>query len=363
MKKSLLLLCAGVLTAALFFPQNARACSCTGISSVLDAFEGAEHVVIARVKTVKETEGDSLIKYEFAVMTVEKHYKGGMKPGEEITFRQTGTSCDSILTKKHIGAAFLLYLGKPQGNPPWYTFGGCERSSGVNAKSAAEDFLYLDNIASVRGKTRISGQIRRLDGGSLDSEGMKLSIRQGDKVWEVFEDSNGVYEIYGLPEGEYGIEPELHDGWKISTVSTRKSQYIVSGKYTDINPNNPIERIPVLLKKGRHAPMNILVVPSNAVHGRLLSPSGQPMENVCLELHRVDEKNNFNVGCTDKNGIFNINEIAEGDYVLVVHGSGDTTSNTPFRKLYYPGVADRKEAIVFSITPGRVHNDIDFRIP
>jgi len=354
-------LCLVLFTIALISPRDALSCTCTGMPSVLDAFERAEHVVIVKVTAVKKAE-DPLRLYEYAVMTVEKTYKGGMKPGEDVVFRQTLTSCDYILSDENVGIEYLLYLGKPQeGTPPWHPFGGCGRSKSV--KAATEDFLYLDNLALLSGKTRISGQVRRFDGGSIDLGGMKVAIRQGNKEWKVYADSNGFYDIYDLPAGEYDIEPELPDGWRINTYSTMRSSYTVPGKYTGIDPKTRIKEIAVVLKEEKHVSMDFLIIPDNAVRGRLLLPADRLMEEMfCLNLVRVDGKPNYNGNCADKNGGFYIDDIAEGEYMLYVRNFSVSTATSPSQTLYYPGVADKEKAEVISIKPGAVIN-IEFRIP
>ena len=70
----------------------------------------------------------------------------------------------------------------------------------------------------------------------------------------------------------------------------------------------------------------------------------------------------FDVGCTDYDGRFDIRVKAEGKYFLVANANGAITEDTPFRTFYYPGVVDKERAEVFSIAPGTFF-DIEFRIP
>ena len=363
MKKYLMLFPAGIIVIAMFSPQAARACVCSpGKPSALDSFERAKHVVVAKITgPVKKRSvvnlknpsfDDRLSASGIAVMTVEKVYKGSLAPGEKVDIVHGFSDCDPVFEEKDIGREYLLYLGNPQANPPRFVIGICGRSG--DAGAATEDFLYLDNLSSVKGKTRISGSLINGYGGSYFG-GMKVIIRRGGKTWETTTDSNGVYEIYDLPEGKYEIEPELPDGWKIfNTFHAYKNAHsAASGRSLSVS----------LSRKG-HISQDIRIVPDITIRGRLLSSSGKPLKKeINVGAERIDGGHRVPLlAFTDKKGKFNTEFIYEGEYVLYV----DTfvaTDDFPFGKLYYPGVADREKAKVFSITPGTVLSEINFRVP
>ena len=79
----------------LFFPGEARPCSCSWPPIVLDEFEHVENVIVAKVTDVKDRgEAESNLFSVTTVMTIVKVYKGGFKSGEEVEFISSGTSCD-----------------------------------------------------------------------------------------------------------------------------------------------------------------------------------------------------------------------------------------------------------------------------
>ena len=363
MKKSSLLICVSIFTMTLVSPRYIHACSCPSgyTTSALDVFESADHVVIAKVISVKTAEEDAGKQYDSgegsAVLTVEKTYKGGLKSGEEIEFPQRFTSCDMEFKKEHIGRKYLFYLANPQGNPPRYRYGGCGVRPADIVEYATEDLLYLDNLSNRKGKTRISGILRKSgDNSSIKESGMKILIRQGGKAWEAYTDSNGVFEIYDLPAGEYELLPELLDGWKIDTVLMHQSV-------------DPDRGIPVTLIDGRHVSQSIWILPGNAIRGRLLSPSGQPLSNVLMTVGPIDG-NPYNalfdggaLGRTDINGKFNFSVRANDEFVLYLNNLAVTEDIPIGGIIYYPGVTKKEEAKVFIITPGAVFDDLIFRIP
>ena len=237
-----------IFAMALVFPLDAKACRCSpDIPSALDEFEIADHVVIANfavadkkpspVNTENPSYTDMLSAAGITLATVEKTYKGGMKPGDRIEFHVQDNCSNSFSN----GGAVLLYLNTPQSGPPRYAASVCGRSDYFG--SAVEDILYLDNLSSVKGKTRISGSLKRTEDGLKLGE-LKVFIRQGGKTWETTADSNGEYEIYDLPTGEYEIKPELPKGWTIN----------MPGNAPTADPGRSLTAV---LSEGRHTSKHI----------------------------------------------------------------------------------------------------------
>jgi hypothetical protein len=187
------------------------ACTCGSTVSVLDEYDHAQVVVIARVKAVqkieqnaKETYGDNV----HSQLVVEKVYKGDMQPGQALVFTQgSGTDCSWSFSDDLIGQKVLLYLNKPRTGSDWRV-SSCGRSTALN--DATEDLLYLDNMDQLRGKTRVSGRyvkgFYRVD---LSVAGRKIKIVGENQTYETTTDEKGIFEIYDLRPGDYRLEPEL----------------------------------------------------------------------------------------------------------------------------------------------------------
>jgi hypothetical protein len=353
-------LCALFIT----FSQAGQACTCPHVSTVLDAFERVDLVIIGRVVSVQKNVQNSQIllpRYdvESTTMRVEKVYKGNVKVGDELVFDQgEGSDCVEAFGEQDIGHQYLFYLGNPSLGR--YVATGCGRSTTL--EHAGDDLLYLDNLDKVRGKTRISGKL-----GSLSIESpifgfRKIRAIQGEKVWEVTTDKNGVYEIYDLPAGEYLIEPDIPSGWKINAYLLRRFSASFSGNRSE-DMKSPIERIPVLLEQGRHAGLDIMLDIDNAIRGKLLSSTGHPMKDVCLEAVPSNSGQGGASGYTNADGEFDIQRIPPGDYFLLAIVKTTITGDEPIQALYYPGVSDRRSARVFSISAGTFFDNITIRVP
>lgn len=377
-KKSIL----SILFFALIFlanQHNTLACQCAEKPTVLDSFEYSKLVIIAKAVSVeKETQNEYAQNgLKSTKMVVEKVYKGDVKFGDELTFAQGGgADCIWTFSEKSIGRKYLLYLGSPsKGHPssggneensmPMYYVGGCGRSTGLD--DAVDDFQYLNNLDKVRGKTRISGKLSRdWYSDSPSFANIKIKIIGKNKVFETTTDKNGFYEIYDLPPGLYLIEPQFIKGWKVDT-SVLQYERRFSNKYYDAGPITK-NRIPLILEEKKHAGLDLLYVHSNAIGGKVLSPAGKPIANVCV---RAVSKNELKEGrfrgqyaYTNTRGEFKINEVSPGEFTLMVNDDFEVTVRNPaFGILFYPGVSNYKSAGLISVDTGQFRNGVIIKIP
>ena len=363
--------------------KTANACLCGPRPTVLDSFEASDEVVILRVISVekvekvqkvenKEDEDEDNVDGVKSTMIVEKVFKGKLKVRDEIVFGQgNGADCIWTFEETSVGDQFLFYLTRPEkfskdsylpSNEPglWFAF-GCGRSRELGG--ATEDLLYLENMAKVRGKTRIAGSI---GGGfaypDIDVNGKKIKIIGPNKTYETKTDEDGVFEIYGLPPGKYFVEPEMPPGWKIDPDFLTYSQSVVQDKYRRPEMKSP-RQVAIMLEPKKHASVDIAFTVENSVRGRVLDPKGKGMSRVCVYLLQPGEDGFGPYGCTDGKGRFEITQIPEGEYVLIANKDGKPSNREPFPKVFYPNVTELERAAVISIRPGERLANIDIVIP
>lgn len=158
---NILVFCAAFLT-LLITANVAWACSCVRNGTVDEESAGTPNIVILKLQSIEKfAEGENAYGYggiKQSKLTVEKVFKGNLKVGDELTFAQGGgADCIWTFDEKGISAEYLFYLGaKPVKNNVWAA-GTCSRSG--STKYRAADLLYLENLAKVRGKTRLSGAV------------------------------------------------------------------------------------------------------------------------------------------------------------------------------------------------------------
>jgi hypothetical protein len=212
--------------------------------------------------------------------------------------------------------------------------------------------LYLENLDRVFGKTRISGQLRNWHVEKGNFNNIKVLIRQQDKTWEVRTNEKGVFEIYDLPPGEYLVEPEIPNGWRINFYTLRNIPF---------GPDSLIRQIPVTLLPHGHRSLEITFVVDNAIRGHVVGSTGE-FRKACLLAGNLDSKG-YGIDCSKENGEFEIKRLSPGDYILEADIEGDYKKHESSGKIYHPGVPDKKHAEVFTMAPGVFIKDVTMRIP
>ena len=335
----------------LFAPRIVDGCVIVPKPTVLDAYNDADVVVIARAISVEKLSDQEPMplngtRVVSTTMEVQKVFKGNLRIGDKMTFGQgNGIRCTWIFYEQEIGNEYLLYLETPPAGSPWYEF-GYTRSDSI--ERVADDLLYLNNLEASRGRTRVSGTISRdEDEPSQPGEpGQKIRMRAKNKVYETTTDKNGVYEFYDLPPARYAIEPELPFGWKINR-ETR-------GTATISDPKRQINgrRVFFTLKPRQHAAIDMAFVMYNGVSGSVVDVHGKPLPEIQVSLKSLDAKNELNFEYTDEHGRFAIESVTPGNYIIVVNKDGKKTIQEPFGAFYYPNVTEEAKARVFSIRAG-----------
>ncbi|PYS69354.1 MAG: hypothetical protein DMF69_17275 [Acidobacteria bacterium] len=103
---------------------SANACVILPRPTVLDEYERADVVIIARVVSIEKTkERDSMhLNVRSATMVVQRVFKGNVKVQDAISFQQgNGIDCLFTFDENDIGTEYLLYLNPPEeASDLWY---------------------------------------------------------------------------------------------------------------------------------------------------------------------------------------------------------------------------------------------------
>ncbi|HET9054736.1 MAG TPA: carboxypeptidase-like regulatory domain-containing protein, partial [Cyclobacteriaceae bacterium] len=292
---------------------------------------------------------ESSHRFYAAIVKVEKVYKGNIREGADIKiFHGGGGDCTGGFYDVKAGDKFLLYMGgkrKMMDIPtPLYSYGVCSRSTRL--ETATSDLKYLDNRATLVGKTRLSGTIRAF------GENMKRPSVSGLKVQvfgkgfyrTLFTDDNGFFEIWGLPPGQYSINYKLPSGWLIDTyrvLPETRSEWLKETTDGVISAS-------VIAKK--HTEIISSLTIDNEISGRLVSSDDLPMKNVCIQafwLNPTSDSYAVPRGCTNDNGEFRIKSLPPGKYRLEINSANRLSAETPFEKFYYPSTRKAAEAEQF----------------
>jgi hypothetical protein len=368
LKAAIRLFCTSIL---LFTSAEAQIvtnpCPCPPVPTVLDAYEAADAVAIARVVSVRVLEGSfprdpSVPDARVAKANVQRVYKGNLKINEQITF-MLGGWCPPTFDNSGVDSEILLYL-RPKQYEAWGTF-ICGRTRPV--LQATEDLLYLDNMNQLRGKTRVSGNYGAWTNKDINVADRRIRIvRDRDaKVFETVTDEKGVFEIYDLPPGKYRLEPEIPEGWRIDRSSLK---HFVSTKA----PQDSTKWARFVLNPQKHASVSFAFQPDNAVEGRIVGPKGNPLANTCAYLRKPEmlgdivalfRLGSLASGCSDQNGHFRIESVTPGTYVLILNVLGKPRSSDPFPRVFYPGTTELEKATPVEIGLGETVKDVNVAVP
>jgi hypothetical protein len=223
-------------------------CWCRTPGPVLDQIESSNMVVVGRVASVSETKAE---------LIAERVYKGIAKPGDKLEFVQGQFGdCRRGFRKEEIGAAYLLYLGESK-EEGLHVASICGRTNPI--PKAFADLAYLDRIDEVVGRTRLYGYFTTAKMTAPDLENLEIKITRANSkaVWSVKTNANGLFEVYGLPPGDYIIEPQTPDGWNID------SKYM----FGIDNPSKSTRAYTVTVKAGRHTETRIRIYKTEIVSG------------------------------------------------------------------------------------------------
>jgi hypothetical protein len=322
----------------LWIAANGSACSCAGYPSVGEAWGNAAAIVIGEVTGTDPVE--STFVAQTARVRVVESFKGPAR-GEEMVFRQPGQGCSPRFKK---GTRALLYAYRA--GEAWQVY-GCGRGSDYEA----EDLLFLRSLPRSAATTRLSGTIRLQDP-VRPLTGVTVQIASATGTRSAVTNSDGVYEVYGLAAGQYTVTPKLPAGLKVRFP-------MILGKR---EPSSGVVAA-VRLSERSTVSASFVVQEDNRISGRVLDPEGKALRNVCLDLETLDGQRHASAfTCTREDGGYTFDGMPSGQYRIVVNRGGKPTGAMPFRATYYPGVTDRAQATVVTVSPGVPRTGLNLRI-
>lgn len=216
--KFMKLLFLAAFTALIFVggAANAIACTCSAAPTVLEEFAATPIVVTARLDSFEELDrvvaGTNVYRTMAAVMTVEKGYKGPIKPGQTMRILDGGGGdCSRGFVRESVGQRFLFYTvpASRRGNLPGKLFwiSSCTRTARI--EDASPDLTYLEDRLKLAGKTRLSGTIKRFGPEPPSLANIKVTVSGNGFDRSVETDERGFFDLWDLPAGKYDVAFEV----------------------------------------------------------------------------------------------------------------------------------------------------------
>ena len=328
-----ILIFAVVLLSVAFFNSAANACSCYRTETVDKEFAKTANVAIVKLQSVKEN--DNAPRNFF--FSVEKVFKGELKPAEVLTFR-VFSNCSLFFDEEQVGTEFLFYLGDRPAKDKFWEVSRCSLSGTIEARK--NDLRYLENEPKLRGKTRFSGTIFKMvetleplrDISFVPLANRKIRVAGKSKTVLLTTDETGAFEVYDLPPGKYKIFPGKLDGFTFQEEKTGFEEVEITAK-------TQTER-------------DIFYRIDNAISGKVFDRAGKPLEDVCIDLFSVKTETILGAAdqaCTEANGEFELSSIPAGTYKIVVNDDKARSFNALFDTFYYPNAKTLEEAAEISV--------------
>ncbi|MEZ5421511.1 MAG: carboxypeptidase-like regulatory domain-containing protein [Pyrinomonadaceae bacterium] len=349
------------------YADAAFACWCAPKRTVLEEYNAANIVVATRLVALERSPtpatldngGTFMVEIITSVtMVVTKVYKGPVKVGQELEF-EDGFLGDCVMGfgENEVDTEFLFYLRSPttkdksvkpgsakSESKEVYSASACGRSGPLD--EAFADLSYLDNMAMLRGKTRFYGTLSSRDRKGFPNADIRVRIGRGKQMYDLKTDSNGFFEIYDLPPGDYGVWLDIPFGWRID------SRYKIE------------DHVGVSITKGKDTALDLNFTYNTRLRGKILSPTGEPLGDVPIAVVPTteDRKDEHDQTFSADDGSFEFTELAPGKYYLIANMNQDLSTGHRFINIYFPGVSDIKKAAVITLEQGIPLEEQTFRI-
>ena len=206
-------------------------------------------------------------------------------------------------------------------------------------RTASDARALLPQLRAMRDGRRFAsvfGVLRRADPPFLAAANdpddplpnVSVKIRSHDDRFETSTDADGVFRFYDVHAGEYSLTADLPAGTGLTQKSLGSLQ-------------------PFTIPDGACFEYDVDALPTGSIQGSVLGPNGKPLDLASLELYRAGNYSSSRPGLwafQGAEGSFDYDHIGPGDYILVFNRANRMNPNAPFKRAFYPGVADLSEA-------------------
>ncbi len=222
--------------------------------------------------------------------------------------------------------------------------------------------MFLRALPKSANGTRLSGTVELYEDspqqafkrvGGIPNVHVSVFGQQGP-ARELITNVNGVYELYGLPPGNYSVSIEPPSGLRIKFPLTTGS--------VPVKGNDAA----VELTRDGAASVDFVLQADTRVSGCMLDAKGSPRKDVCIDLEPVEGRGENGArffDCSKAGGVFKMEMMPPGKYWLVAHDEVTVERLKSKSTLYYPGVRDRERSTFVSVEAGKYLDHLDIRLP
>jgi len=260
-----------------------------------------------------------------------------------------GTSCDFGFQK---GERYFVYARR---DPATQKLHADSCSGTKRFISASRDLGYARALARGEKSPDIFGSVvRQVRQDATDYArmvgiaGIQVILESANYSAAAFTDSDGHFELAGLPAGHYKARAEIPSNLRL-TYRTEKEIEVGEGRCSGV------AFVTTLLSK---------------LTGKVVDAEGKPVPEVPINLAPVDATNKVisteveYQSFTAKDGRYSFDTLSQGRYLLAVNPKGQPRiAESPYRRTYYPGSPDSSQATVIALAEGQEIDLDDFLLP
>lgn len=171
--------------------------------TVCEKYARADAVVVATVKSV----GSNPDGTQRVVLDVRRDYK--KKLSGEVVLHHPLSTCDWDFSGRE-QSRLLLYLARTKETGRYSAIG---TGYGGSVERSQDDLSWLDKLPDSLRRNRLSGQISLYNSSPFNFikalAGVQVRVTSGKNTFDLATDSNGLFEIWDVPNGNYRIVPRF----------------------------------------------------------------------------------------------------------------------------------------------------------
>ena len=176
---------------------------------------------------------------------------------------------------------------------------------------------------------------------------ISLKLRSRYDRFQTNTDANGVFTFYDVHAGEYNFTADL-------PPRTELTQKPGAGGLS-----------PFKIPNGACYEYDVDALPTGHIRGSVLGPAGKPLPLASVELYRAGSYSDSRPGLwgfQGATGFFDFDHVGPGEYIMVFNRTDRMDPNSPYRRTFYPGVADESDAKPIKLKDGQQLSNVTLRV-